>query len=141
LADKIKVISSMSPFGRFLVNGHKKVEVKTQRPPKTLEPGTRVVIHSGQKFHKGAKAVGYDPDEYPIRGACLGTVIFLGYVEYETHDDFDLDYERHLNPSDWYEKGRSFGWIFTSHSEWKEPVPYKGNCCILKVDRSLFPEL
>ncbi|HJZ92076.1 MAG TPA: ASCH domain-containing protein [Gemmataceae bacterium] len=105
-------LSIKQPWAALLVAGRKTVEVRkwatTVRGP--------VYIHA-------AGAVDDRPDGWAqlsgellslsnLRGGLLGTADLCGCVMYATPAAFALDGLKHLNPLDWFEQPRMYGFKF-----------------------------
>jgi len=113
-------LSLKQPWAALVVAGRKAIEVRKW--------ATRV---RGRVFIHAAKM----PDERPeawalvsadlkslvqLGGGLIGAAELAGCVLYRTAAGFAADGPRHLNPPDWFEPPRMYGFVFRGG----EPVPF-----------------
>jgi len=97
----------------------KDIEIRTQ---KTSFRG-EFLIHTGKNIHREGHNIYPDIPLTPL-GAIVGIAEIIGIVQYSYQSQWDRDYNRHKNPSEWFREGL-YGYVIKDALPVK-PIPYKG---------------
>ncbi len=116
----MKALSIKQPWAWLLINERKTIEIRTW---KTRYRGP-VLIHSSMRFCAEGMELFADGHNFTM-GSILGVMEIVDCKDYEYLEDFYDDYDKHLNPPEWYD-GRQKGIILKHLKRLWNPIPYKG---------------
>jgi len=113
-------LSLKQPWAALVVAGRKSIEIRKWA---TAVRG-RVFIHAAKVADDCPEALALVPDDLKalvqLRGGLIGAAELTGCNLYRTAVGFAADVAKHLNPKDWFEPPRMYGFAFRGG----EPVPF-----------------
>ena len=113
-------LSLKQPWAALVVAGRKAIEVRRWA---TAVRG-RVFIHAAKVPDDRPDAWAHVPDDLKplaqLGGGLIGAADLTGCILYRTAGGFAADAAKHLNPTDWFEPPRMYGFVFRGG----EPVPF-----------------
>lgn len=105
------VISIKQPWAKALLLGFKTIEIRTWRPnytgPILLHASGNVDTESLPIFNGSITIAKKDT------GIIFAKAYLSGFIDYQTREEFDADFQQHRNLSHWFD-GRQVGWRISS---------------------------
>jgi hypothetical protein len=113
-------LSLKQPWAALVVAGRKAIEVRRWA---TAVRG-RVFIHAAKMPDDRPEAWAHVSDDLKalaqLGGGLIGAADLTGCIMYRAAAGFAADAAKHLNPTDWFEPPRMYGFVFRGG----EPVPF-----------------
>ena len=139
----MKALSLKQPWLYAITCMDKRIENRTWKPPQQVI-GQRIALHASKKddplgYSAIAKIAGIEIDGDLPRGAIVGTVRVVGWLNDDGLGDVPTPCLGHLVDDDWF--FGPIGWILDDVQLLDEPIPARGSLGLWDVPEELLPKL
>jgi len=121
----VKALSIRQPWVELILRGRKTIEVRKWN---TRFRG-RFLLHASKKVDD-ISFEGIDKDDL-VRGAIVGSAILKDVIIYNTKEEFERDYEKHLSKN--FPKSPMFGFLLEDVRRFERAIRVKGKLGFFEV--------